>query len=64
MIEIRILSDMIPMTNMQASMAMLPTAKMKINDLCSIRTVIIYKIDNTIEQQIPTATIHKYSYPC
>ena len=64
MIEIRILSDMIPMTNMQASMAMLPTAKMKIKDVCSIRTVIIYKIDNTIEQQIPTATIHKYSYPC
>lgn len=60
MIDIRILFDSIPMMNMQMRINMLAIAKMNIRDLCNMRTVNIYRIDNIIEQEIPTATIHKY----
>lgn len=59
-IDTRILFDIIPMMNMHRRINMLPTPKINISDLCSMRTVRIYSTDNIIEQQIPTAIIHKY----
>lgn len=59
-IDRRIFLDIIPMMNMHARMTMLAIARINIKDLCNMRTVRIYSIDRIIEQEIPTATIHKY----
>lgn len=59
-IDKRILLDIIPMMNMLKRISMLAIAKMNMRDLCKMRTVRIYSIDNIIEQEMPMATIHKY----